>query len=189
MAGKGQDPEQRSLVDEGRSLLDTASGLPVTLFRSANALLELPVRLVELQHQLNRTIAALESTGKTVERAADGITAAVSGVERVIDILDRSIPGLVSSAGVLSGMTQDLGRVAGEMAKELPSAVSSLRDITPEMTRLVTTLDGRLDHMDSVVTELSNTVITILDAIPGVRRVARLARPNAGRVIPTPPEF
>jgi methyl-accepting chemotaxis protein len=155
--------------------------LPALAVKSAEAVIELPGQLNDLQRLVERAVSSMEVTGQSVDQAAKGIRAAISGVEAVVRMLDGALPPLVKSAGSLGFFTENLSRVAGEMVKELPSAVASLQAITPEMSKVASTLDGRLDHLDTVVSELNSTIGTILGAIPGVRRAFRISPGQSDR--------
>jgi ABC-type transporter Mla subunit MlaD len=89
--------------------------------------------------------------------------------------LDGSLPSLSESAVSLRVLTERLGGVAVELASELPRATASLEEISPQLARVVGTLDDRFAHLDSVVTELARLVEAVVGTIPGMRRVLRPA--------------
>jgi ABC-type transporter Mla subunit MlaD len=63
--------------------------------------------------------------------------------------------------------------VAVELVTELPRATATLQDISPELAKVVGTLDDRFGHLDSVVTDLAKLVEAVIGTIPGMRRVLR----------------
>jgi methyl-accepting chemotaxis protein len=173
MATRSSPPGPEQLVGQALESVNALLRLPALAVRTAEAVVELPGQLADLQRLVERTVSSMESTGQSIELAAKGIRGAISGVERVISMLDGSLPALVTSAGSLSQLGDSLGKVAGEMAKELPNAVISLQSISPEMSKVASILDGRLNHLDVVVSELNSTIGAIIGVIPGVRRVLK----------------
>jgi ABC-type transporter Mla subunit MlaD len=97
----------------------------------------------------------------------------VSGLERAVGMLDGSLPSLSQSASSLRILTERLSAVAVELVTELPRATATLQDISPELAKVVGTLDDRFGHLDSVVTDLAKLVEAVIGTIPGMRRVLR----------------
>ena len=165
---------------ESPSLLETATRLPGTLLRLPGTILTALEAVNRLAVQIDRLMTILEKmeggvirAGSGVELAATGINQAVSGLETVVGMLDGSLPSLSDSASALRSLTERLSGVATDLATQLPLATKTLQSISPELSKVVGTLDERFSHMDSVVTELARIMEAVVGSIPGMRRVLR----------------
>jgi hypothetical protein len=83
------------------------------------------------------------------------------------------LPNLSDSASALRSLTERLSGVVIDLATELPKATQSLQDISPELAKVVGTMDERFSHLDGVVTELARLMEAVVGSIPGMRRVLR----------------
>jgi ABC-type transporter Mla subunit MlaD len=165
---------------ESPSLLETATRLPGTLLRLPGTVLVALEAINTLADRIDRLMTILERmeggvvrAGSGVEMAATGISQAVSGLETAIGMLDGSLPSLSDSASALRQLTERLSGVAIDLAKELPLATQTLQSISPELAKVVGTLDDRFTHLDGVVTELARVMEAVVGSIPGMRRVLR----------------
>lgn len=155
--------------------------------QSLLALLRLPEVAVDalqavamLPSQLDALIELMESTHQSVVRTAAGIdaaaaamTSAVSSLRTVAGVLDTSLPALAGGASTLADLTINLAEAARTLATDLPRVTTVLDGVSPELSKLVAGLDGRLDHLDTVVTQLGAVVTGAVGAIPGMRRTLR----------------
>ena len=146
------------------------------------AIAELSERIATLGKQLERVNNSIDSATSRMDVAADGMRKTVSGIREVVDVVGDSIPDLAKSALSLNDLADRLGKLGTELASELPKTTAVLRGISPELSRVVNTLDTRLDHLDGVVSDLSRTIMSMLGAIPGLRRALRPLDRSSGDV-------
>lgn len=163
----------------GKAVADSLA-IPGATVEALQALARVPERVDRLLTVVERLTtlvehldAAVAQTGQGIELAGSGIRSALGGIERVGQLLDRSVPDLSQGVASLEELTNRLGAAAGQLAYELPRATASLENLSPELARLVGSLETRLLHLDQVVSELTGTVMSLFGAIPGVRRVVR----------------
>ena len=167
---------------ESPSLLETMIGFPVALIRlpssalaTLNAVNDVAERMDRLMTVLERLEGGVNRAGSGMDLAALGISHAVSGLEQAVGTLDSSLPSLSDSASALRALTERLSGVAIELAYELPRATRSLQDVSPELASVVSLLDERFAHLDTVVTDLAGLMEAVVGTIPGMRRVLRSA--------------
>lgn len=140
-----------SLARVGTVLLDEIRGVPETLANAHDGLTRLPAQLTAL-------VAALERTTAALDRAIPELTRAIVAMEARIDHVDR---------------------LATELATDLTRAAGSLERVLPEVSNAIGAMDGRLRNLDATISDLGAMVFTLIDIIPGARRVLR--RNDAGR--------
>jgi hypothetical protein len=97
----------------------------------------------------------------------------VTGLEQAVGMLDGSLPSLSDSASSLRSLAERLSGVAIDLVTELPKTTATLQQISPELGKVVGTLDERFSHLDSVVTDLAKLMEAVVGTIPGMRRVLR----------------
>jgi ABC-type transporter Mla subunit MlaD len=165
--------ETPSLLDTAARLPGTLLRLPGTTLRALDAVITLADRLDALMELLEKMESGVTFAGNGVEMAAAGISQAVSGLEKAVGTLDGSLPTLSDSASAIRSLTERLSGVVIDLATELPRATKSLQDISPELAKVVGTLDERFGHLDSVVTDLARLMEAVVGSIPGMRRVLR----------------
>jgi hypothetical protein len=95
------------------------------------------------------------------------LTKALAGLARLPSQIDSLVAVLADTTGVLVR----LETVVGELATTVKSLESTLE------TTLVGSVGGgmndRLEHLDSVVSELGEVLTNLIGAIPGARRALR----------------
>jgi hypothetical protein len=167
-------------VEESPSLLVAIVRFPGAVLRLPTEALDTMKAVNDLTERVDRLLTALERVeggmnraGSGIDLASVGISAAASGLEQAVGILDSSLPSLSDSALALRALTERLGLVAVELANELPKATRSLQEITPELSGVVSLLDERFAHLDTVVTELARLMESVVGSIPSIWRVLR----------------
>lgn len=138
-------PDLRPLVRFGASVVDELSALPESLVHGRDAVTRLPGQIAALVTALERTTAALD-------RALPELTRAIASMEDRIDHVDR---------------------IASEVAAELTRTAASLERILPEVSNAVGAMDSRVRNLDTTISDLGGMVFTLIDSIPGARRVLR----------------
>lgn len=159
--------------------------LPTSALTALDAVNDMAERLDRLMAMLERLEGGVDKAGSGIDLAASGMALAVAGLEQAVGTLDRSLPTLSDSAAAIRVLTERLSGVAIELATELPRATQTLQEVSPELAKVVGSLDERFDHIDTVVTELARIVEGVVGAIPGMRRVIRAA--STGGSGPPPP--
>jgi ABC-type transporter Mla subunit MlaD len=147
--------------------------LPTSALATLDAINDVAERMDRLMTLLERLEGGVDKAGSGIDLAALGISGAVSGLEQAVGMLDSSLPSLSDSALALRGLTERLSGVAIELASELPKATRSLQEVSPELASVVSLLDERFAHLDTVVTDLARLMEAVVGTIPGMRRVLR----------------
>ncbi len=147
--------------------------LPSSALATLDAVNDVAERMDRLMTLLERLEGGVNRAGSGIDLAALGISHAVSGLEQAVSTLDSSLPSLSDSASALRVLTERLGGVAFDLANELPRATRSLQEVSPELASVVSMLDERFAHLDTVVTDLAGLMEAVIGTIPGMRRVLR----------------
>ena len=129
----------------GRAVAEEIGRLPSTLHDARALLADLPVRLDALVDALNTTTAALE----------------------------RVLPELERSMATVSRRIEHVDGMATEVVAELERTTTALERILGDVSGVIGGMDGRLQNLDSTVAELGRVAVTLIEGIPGVRRVLR----------------
>ncbi len=145
--------------------------LPSSALATLEAVNDVAERMDRLMTVLERLEGGVNRAGSGMDLAALGISHAVSGLEQAVGTLDSSLPSLSDSASALRFLTERLSGVAIELANELPKATRSLQEVSPELASVVSLLDERFAHLDTVVSDLAGLMEAVVGAIPGMRRV------------------
>jgi ABC-type transporter Mla subunit MlaD len=170
-----EDVESPSLVETMIRLPGALLRLPSSTLAALDALNDLSERLDRLTTMLERIEGGMNMAGSGIDLAALGIANALSGLKQVVGASDRQLPALSDSAAAQHSVTEWLSSVAVQLATELPKASKSLQDASPELSVVVGSLDERFTHLDDILTALARLVEAVIDAIPGMRRVIRVA--------------
>lgn len=97
----------------------------------------------------------------------------IGSLRRTLTELPEKIDGL---SDALDRTTTDLdGTVAG-LAADLTAFKESLDEMLPTLSLLVTGMDSRIEHLEEMMSELGDSVVTVLNVIPGVARRIRATR-------------
>ncbi|MGN6694077.1 MAG: hypothetical protein ACTHN0_07860 [Aquihabitans sp.] len=129
----------------GMALTGEAMRLPRTAAKAREVVVVLPEQLAEL-------IAALDRFTDLLDTSLGEVRDAVSDVGGRLDKLQVSIDGL---------------------AGELSSTAAGLDQALPLVSDVVVRLDERVERMDDPLTQVSGSVVGTINAVPGLRRVAR----------------
>lgn len=97
----------------------------------------------------------------------------IGSLRRALTELPEKIDGLSEA---LDRTTTDLDATVNGLAADLTSFKESLDDMLPTLSALVTGMDGRVEHLEAMVSDLGNSVVTVLNVIPGVARRIRATR-------------
>lgn len=144
---------------------------PLGLGRLTSSALEALASLSTLPSQLDRLLGLVEETNRQVRRASDGI-------DDMNRRLDSTLPELAQAAGALHDLVENLRGAVGVLADQLPGTTDVLRESLPRLTGAIDAMEVRIGHLDGVVNDLGQTVVSVAGAIPGVRRAVRGARPS-----------
>lgn len=133
----------------GSAMVDTVAHVSSSVQRGGSALGEVPAQIEVLITALHATTSALE----------------------------RALPELNRTLAVMNGRLENVDRLAAELASELARTAAALDRLLPEVSAGVNGMDHRLRHLDNAVSELRQTVVALVDRIPGMRRF--LQRPGS----------
>jgi len=129
----------------GMALTGELMRLPVTVAKAREVVVVLPDQLAEL-------IGALDRFTELLDTSLGEVRDAVTDVSGRLDKLQTSIDGL---------------------AGELSSTAAGLDRALPLVSDVVVRLDERVERMDDLVTQIGGSVVGTINAVPGLRRVAR----------------
>ena len=142
----------------GRSLTEQLVRWPVDL---ATEVIMVPSTL----RSLRETVSVLPATIHELQAQIDTTTAvvnrAVPQIERVAEQIGDNIDGAVEAAAAIDGRIEPLQQ--------------SLDRVLPDGLRLVEVVDGKVQTIGAVVSELSEALMVALRLIPGVRKSSRAA--------------
>ena len=165
--------ESPSLVESLIRLPGALLRLPATTVTTLDAINDLAERLDRLTTLMERVEGPVNMAGSGIDLAGSGLARAVSGLRQAAGALDPSLPSLSDSAIALRTLAERLSDVAFERATEVPKTTKSLREVPPEPSALVESLDEHFTHLDDVVTELARLIEAVIGAIPNLGRVIR----------------
>ena len=165
--------ESPSLVESLIRLPGALIRLPASTVAALDAINDLAERLDRLTTLLERVEGGVNMAGSGIDLAGLGISHAVSGLRQAASALDPSLPSFSDPSAALRTLAERLSDVAFERATEVPKATKSLRDVSPELSVVVGSLDEHFTHIDDVVTELARLIDAMIGAIPGLGRVIR----------------
>ena len=165
--------ESPSLVESLIRLPGALLRLPATTVTALDAINDLAERLDRLTTLLERVEGPVNKAGSGIDLAGLGISHAVSGLRQAAGALDPSLPSFSDPAAALRTLAERLSDVAFERATEVPKATKSPRDVSPEVSAVVESLDEGFTHLDDVLTELARLIEAVIGAIPGLGRVIR----------------
>jgi hypothetical protein len=170
--------ESPSLVESLIRLPGALIRLPTATVTALDAINDLAERLDRVTTLLERAEGGVNIAGSGIDLAALGISHAVSGLRQAAGAFDPSLPSLSDPAAALRILAERLSDVAFERATEVPKATKSVRDVSPELSDVVESVDEGFAHIDDVVTEFARLIEAVIGAIPGLGRVIRDAMEN-----------
>ena len=99
----------------------------------------------------------------------------IGSLRRALTELPDKIDGL---SDALDRTTTDLEGTVNGLAADLNAFKESLDDMLPTLSALVTGMDGRVEHLEAMMSDLGSSVVTVLNVIPGVAKRIRATRAN-----------
>ena len=149
---------------------------PGSIFAALGAIAEMPAKIEVLGTLLEQTNRNVGNAAVSVEQAARGIQDAAQGIERVVTMLDVSLPDLSDGAASLRELAEKLSEVAADLVVELPRTTTILGGIPSELAAVMDKLDSRIEHLESVIADVNQLVVSVVGFIPGMRKVVRPPR-------------
>jgi len=99
----------------------------------------------------------------------------IGSLRRALTELPDKIDGL---SDALDRTTTELEGTVNGLAADLTAFKDSLDDMLPTLSALVTGMDTRVEHLESMMDDLGSSVVTVLNVIPGVAKRIRATRAN-----------
>jgi ABC-type transporter Mla subunit MlaD len=135
-------------------------------------------RLVDEIAALPETLGAVRST---ITDAPDQLRALIQALEQTTAALERALPELTRALATMSERLDHVDGLASDLAADLTRTAASLDRILPEVSGAIGTMDTRVQSLDATISDLGRIVFSVIDAIPGARRVLRRpASPGEG---------
>jgi hypothetical protein len=83
------------------------------------------------------------------------------------------LPELERSMAIVNTRIEHVEGMASEVVAELERTTTALERILGDVSGVIGGMDGRLQNLDATVAELGRVAVTLIEGIPGVRRVLR----------------
>jgi ABC-type transporter Mla subunit MlaD len=179
---------RRQRTEDTVSAIEQATGLVVGTLRWGGALaaelLVLPATLRQLREavevigdlpsHVGRLADGLEDAGGLLDEHVPAVAETVQGFSGELERLVRTLDGALPLLSQLPGQLDRFEATVDTLAEQVGHLTTQLGDALPGLLQVVVEdLPARIENLDRVVSELSETVNNVLAAIPGVRRTLR----------------
>jgi ABC-type transporter Mla subunit MlaD len=118
---------------------------------------------------LSTVILQLETLG----RLPDEIDALTGTLNQTIQALDGTLGAVDRAMGSMVPQVARLDEAMGGLGVDLAAFRDALERTLPELASVVGGMDDRLQRVEDVVSQLGEALLTVMGAIPGVRRALR----------------
>ena len=138
-------PGVRDVVRWGDGIAGEVARLPGTLVRARRVITVLPEHLEEL----------------------------IGALDRFTALLDRSLGEVRDEVRDVGGRLEHLQGSIDALATQLGTTTDGIDQAMPVLSDAVLRLETRLEGMEGLLGELGGTVVGTVNAVPGLRRLAR----------------
>jgi methyl-accepting chemotaxis protein len=167
--GSGGEPDELDPVTLAvLRLIDQYRRIAGASFRTVAAL---PDALVALAESSEKIVTTLPDALVALAEVSERMAILARQMERVNDTIDRAASRVDQAAEGMRRASSGIREVVEMLGTSIPNLGS---------------LDYRLDHLDTVISELSSTMFSFISAVPLLRRAVRLPTGTKPRAIPPP---
>jgi ABC-type transporter Mla subunit MlaD len=155
-------------MDEGAGAARSTGGvpgvpMPADVLRWSLALTGEAMRLPSTAAKAREVVVVLP----------DQLGELITALDRFTELLDTSLAEVRDAVSDVGGRLDKLQVSIDGLAGELSSTAAGLDQALPIVSDVVVRLDERVERLDDLVTQVSGSVVGTINAVPGLRRVAR----------------